>query len=211
MVTLYEIPIRDFIRVVKLYAHALKCWKFVAFGFINLWNVYFSGRYDDDRSNFVKMFFMNGGHGARGNGDGPGCLSFPSNVSNQPIEAFEHQVPMLVREKSLIPDSGGAGKYRGGNAQKLVFEVKSKNPMTMTIRHERIKYPPRGLMGGKPGASGPAGLPAGCWPARRPSADQPAARPAEPESGCQAEALPNGRRRGRVIAFSAEPSFSMNF
>ena len=119
-----------------------------------LWNVYFSGQYDDDRGNFVKMFFMNGGHGARGHGDGPGCLSFPSNVSNQPIEAFEHQVPMLVREKSFIPDSGGAGKYRGGNAQKLVFEARSKNPMTMTIRHERITFPPRGLMGGKPGDAG---------------------------------------------------------
>jgi len=119
-----------------------------------LWNVYFSGRYDDDRGNFVKMFFMNGGHGARGHGDGPGCLSFPSNVSNQPIEAFEHQVPMLVREKSFIPDSGGAGKFRGGNAQRLVFEARGDNPITMTIRHERISYPPRGLMGGLPGNAG---------------------------------------------------------
>ncbi|MEE1555874.1 MAG: hydantoinase B/oxoprolinase family protein, partial [Alphaproteobacteria bacterium] len=37
-----------------------------------LWNVYFAGRHDDDRGNFVKMFFMNGGHGGRANGDGPG-------------------------------------------------------------------------------------------------------------------------------------------
>ena len=29
-----------------------------------------------------------------------------------------------------------------------------RNPMTMTIRHERISYPPRGLMGGKAGAAG---------------------------------------------------------
>ncbi len=97
---------------------------------------------------------MNGGHGARSSGDGPGCLSFPSNVSNQPIEAFEHQVPMQVREKSFIPNSGGTGKYRGGNAQKIVFEAKSKYPVTMTIRHERITYPPRGLLGGKPGNAG---------------------------------------------------------
>jgi N-methylhydantoinase B len=119
-----------------------------------LWNVYFSGRHDDERGNFVKMFFMNGGHGARANGDGPGCLSFPSNVSNQPIEAFEHQVPMLVREKCFIADSGGAGRFRGGNAQRLVFEARGNNPITMTIRHERIHYPPRGLLGGKPGRAG---------------------------------------------------------
>ncbi|MDP7547789.1 MAG: hydantoinase B/oxoprolinase family protein [Alphaproteobacteria bacterium] len=119
-----------------------------------LWNVYFSGRHDDGRGNFVKMFFMNGGHGARSKGDGPGCLSFPSNVSNQPIEAFEHQVPMLVREKSFTADSGGAGKFRGGNAQRLLFEARADNPITMTIRHERIHYPARGLLGGKPGRAG---------------------------------------------------------
>ena len=119
-----------------------------------LWNVYFSGRHDDDRGSFVKMFFMNGGHGARPHGDGPGCLSFPSNVANQPIEAFEHQLPMLVREKAFVPDSGGAGKYRGGNAQRLVFEARSKYPITMTIRHERVRFPPRGLLGGQPGSPG---------------------------------------------------------
>jgi len=119
-----------------------------------LWNVYFSGRHDDDRGNFVKMFFMNGGHGARAHGDGPGCLSFPSNVSNQPVEAFEHQVPMLVREKSFVPDTGGAGKFRGGNAQRLVFDVRAQNPITMTIRHERVNFPPRGLLGGSAGTAG---------------------------------------------------------
>ena len=118
-----------------------------------LWNVYFSGVTDTGRR-FVKMFFMNGGHGARPNGDGPGCLSFPSNVSNQPIEAFEHQVPMLVTEKSLVPDTGGIGRYRGGNAQRIGFRCQSTQAVTMTIRHERVHYPPRGLLGGGAGAPG---------------------------------------------------------
>jgi N-methylhydantoinase B len=119
-----------------------------------LWNVYFAGKQPSGDGNFVKMFFMNGGHGARPNGDGPGCLSFPSNVSNQPIEAFEHQVPLLVTEKAFIPDSGGVGKYRGGNAQRIGFRSVSEHPVTMTIRHERVSYPPRGLMGGGPGSAG---------------------------------------------------------
>ncbi|HJP20324.1 MAG: hydantoinase B/oxoprolinase family protein [Alphaproteobacteria bacterium] len=118
-----------------------------------LWNVYFSGRDVRDEA-FVKMFFMNGGHGARASGDGPGCLSFPSNVSNQPIEAFEHQVPLLVTEKSLVPDSGGAGRFRGGNAQRIGFRSRSQHPVTMTIRHERTQYPPRGLLGGEAGSAG---------------------------------------------------------
>ena len=119
-----------------------------------LWNVYFAGQRERDGQRFVKMFFMNGGHGARANGDGPGVLSFPSNVSNQPVEAFEHQVPMVIEEKALIPDSGGAGRYRGGNAQRIRFRSVSTRPITMTIRHGRVTYPPRGLLGGNPGAPG---------------------------------------------------------
>ena len=119
-----------------------------------LWNVYFSGKIPSGEGIFVKMFFMNGGHGARPLGDGPGCLSFPSNVSNQPIEAFEHQVPLLVTEKTFVPNTGGTGKYRGGNAQRISFKSYSNQPMTMTIRHERINYPPRGLLGGKSGSPG---------------------------------------------------------
>ena len=119
-----------------------------------LWNVYFSGKKPNGDGNFVKMFFMNGCHGARSHGDGPGCLSFPSNVSNQPIEAFEHQAPLLVTEKALVPDTGGAGKYRGGNAQRIGFISRSDQPVTMTIRHERVGFPPRGLLGGEVGSVG---------------------------------------------------------
>ena len=118
-----------------------------------LWNVYFKGTDDSGRS-FVKMFFMNGGHGARPNGDGPGCLSFPSNVSNQPIELFEAQTPLLVTEKCFVPDTAGEGRHRGGDAQRLSFKSTADSPITMTIRHERIAYPPRGLLGGEDGAPG---------------------------------------------------------
>jgi N-methylhydantoinase B len=97
---------------------------------------------------------MNGGHGARPHQDGPACLSFPSNVATVPIEQFENSVPLLITEKSLITDSGGAGRFRGGPAQRLRFKVTSKQPITMTIRHERVKFPPRGLLGGMPGAPG---------------------------------------------------------
>ncbi len=119
-----------------------------------LWSVYFAGHLEAENEPFIKMFFMNGGHGARAHGDGPGCLSFPSNISNQPVEAFEHQVPMLVTEKALVPDSGGVGRYRGGTAQRLRFRSLSEHPITMTIRHERVDFPPRGLLGGLAGTTG---------------------------------------------------------
>ncbi len=119
-----------------------------------LWNVYFKGIDEKNNTPFVKMFFMNGGHGARPNGDGPGCLSFPSNVSNQPVELFEAQAPLLVTEKCFVPDTAGEGKFRGGDAQRLSFKSLATEPITMTIRHERITYPPRGLLGGQNGAAG---------------------------------------------------------
>jgi N-methylhydantoinase B len=117
-----------------------------------LWNVYFKGQHKGRP--FVKMFFMNGGHGARPTQDGPGCLSFPSNVSNQPIEQFENQVPLLVEEKALVPDTGGPGRFRGGNAQRLSFRATGDAPVQVVFRHERVDHPPRGLLGGMAGSGG---------------------------------------------------------
>ncbi|MGE0311510.1 MAG: hydantoinase B/oxoprolinase family protein [Lautropia sp.] len=118
-----------------------------------LWNVYFQGRQPDGRR-FVKMFFMNGGHGASARHDGAACLSFPSNVATVSIERFETSVPILIREKRLIPGSGGAGQFHGGCGQRISFEIVGDAPVTMTIRHERVKEPPRGLLGGHAGAPG---------------------------------------------------------
>ena len=86
--------------------------------------------------------------------DGPACLSFPSNVANQPIEQFENQIGLIVTEKSLIADSAGVGKFTGGAAQRLSFRSVATKPITAVLRHERVKYPPRGLLGGGPGAAG---------------------------------------------------------
>ena len=118
-----------------------------------IWNVYFKG-VDRSKRKFVKMFFMSGGYGARAISDGPSCLSFPTNVANSPIEQFENQAPMLVTEKSLLIDSGGAGLYRGGLGQRIAFQSLSPDPLTFMIRHERVKHPPRGFLGGLDGGAG---------------------------------------------------------
>ena len=118
-----------------------------------LWNVYFTGEHEDGRR-YVRMFFMNGGHGALPDRDGPACLSFPSNVATQAVEQFENAVPMLITEKELIPDSGGAGRTRGGLSQRLSFRVVGEKPVTATYRHERVQNPPRGILGGGAGRGG---------------------------------------------------------
>ena len=118
-----------------------------------LWNVYFTGEQPDGRR-YVRMFFMNGGHGALPMRDGPACLSFPSNVATQAVEQFENAVPMLLTEKDLIPDSGGAGRTRGGLSQRLSFRVVGNKPVTATYRHERVQNAPRGIVGGASGTGG---------------------------------------------------------
>ena len=44
--------------------------------------------------------------------------------------------------------------YRGGLGQRLSFQSLSPEPLTFMIRHERIKYPPRGFLGGIDGRLG---------------------------------------------------------
>ena len=61
---------------------------------------------------------------------------------------------MLLTEKRLIPDSGGAGRMRGGLSQRLTFEATGPKPVTVTYRHERVQNPPRGILGGLAGRPG---------------------------------------------------------
>jgi N-methylhydantoinase B len=117
------------------------------------WNVYFRGE-DRRGRRFVKMYFMSGGHGARAASDGPSVLSFPTNVANTPAEQFENDVPLLVTERRLMPDSGGAGRQRGGLGQRIAFRNIGMAPVRFMYRHERVLHPPRGLLGGEPGACG---------------------------------------------------------
>ena len=75
-----------------------------------------------------------------------------ANLSNVSIEAEESQFPMRVRCYGLIPNSGGAGKFRGGLAVEREWELLTPEA-NFTFRTDRRKFPPYGLFGGKPGQS----------------------------------------------------------
>ena len=100
------------------------------------------------------MFFVNGGLGAAAHRDGPPTLSFPSNVSNTPVEIMETVAPLRVLEKCLVPDSGGRGKHRGGLGQRIAFLNLSSRPLTTSFLAERTKFPATGLFGGGNAAPG---------------------------------------------------------
>lgn len=97
---------------------------------------------------------IGGGSGGRPTGDGvDGVHVNMTNTMNTPIEALEAYLPLRFDSYSLIPDSGGAGKYRGGCGIERSWSLLSSNA-TLSILAERTKNPPWGIKGGQPGALG---------------------------------------------------------
>jgi N-methylhydantoinase B len=72
---------------------------------------------------------------------------------NTPVEAVERQFPVRVERYEFIPDSGGAGKYRGSLAMRrdLRFLV---DKVSFARYGDRQKFQPFGLLGGKSGTVG---------------------------------------------------------
>jgi N-methylhydantoinase B len=102
---------------------------------------------------FVYLETLGGGMGGRPMKDGKdGVQVGITNTSNLPVEAIELEYPLLVEEYSLIPDSGGAGTYRGGLGLRRV--VRPLAPCLFNGVGERFRHQPWGLFGGMPGASG---------------------------------------------------------
>jgi N-methylhydantoinase B len=101
---------------------------------------------------FVSYESVKGGFGARPTKDGINAVaSTVSNMSNTPIEILEMSFPLRVEEYSLVPDSGGAGTYRGGLGVRRVWRVLERQSHA-AVCCERTVTPPFGLDGGNPGA-----------------------------------------------------------
>ncbi|MBI4185348.1 MAG: hydantoinase B/oxoprolinase family protein [Proteobacteria bacterium] len=102
--------------------------------------------------------FHNGGTGARPSLDGLSATAFPSGVRNVPVEITETVTPLVVWRKEFRPDSGGAGRFRGGLGQVMHIAHRAGAPFTLFARYDRIGHPPRGRAGGGSGAPGRVGL-----------------------------------------------------
>lgn len=118
-----------------------------------LWMFTLSGQ-KEGGERYATTFFLNGGQGGAFGKAGVSCLSFPSNISNTPVELIEATTPVRFIEKSLVPESSGGGEFPGGAGQRVRFEVLSKYPMRAAFLAERIRNAPRGIAGGRAGASG---------------------------------------------------------
>lgn len=106
-----------------------------------------------DEKSFAYYETIGGGMGARHNKDGiDGVHTHMSNTLNTPIEALEMTYPFLVTEYSLIANSGGKGKYRGGLG--IARSIQVLTDCTVSIQSERRKFAPYGLFGGGEGRKG---------------------------------------------------------
>jgi N-methylhydantoinase B len=96
----------------------------------------------------------NGGTGARPHTDGLSATAYPSGVFGSQVEITEAVAPVVMWRRELRPDSGGAGKYRGGLGQRIEMTSSNGAPFIVFLSVERLKFPALGRMGGQPGAPG---------------------------------------------------------
>ncbi len=95
-----------------------------------------------------------GGGGGRQLKDGLDCYSQGiHNLANTPIEMIELTYPLRVTRYELLPDTGGAGRHRGGLGVRRDLEFLDKSG-TLETQFDKFKVEPFGLFGGKPGATG---------------------------------------------------------
>lgn len=94
-----------------------------------------------------------GGVGARGDKDGLEAMASPWNGTNMPVELQEFICPILVERVAFVPDSAGAGKFRGGSG--LRKDIRMLGPGgALTNLGDRHVYRPYGLNGGGSGRLG---------------------------------------------------------
>jgi len=104
---------------------------------------------------WVTLLYEFGGIGARSGSDGPdatGCFFLGGRSVIPQLEPLEAQYPMRAVYARLAPDSGGAGRWRGGLGVELCVELTAA--ARLTVRGDRMLGPPPGALGGGPGLGG---------------------------------------------------------
>jgi len=122
-----------------------------------LWNFQASARQaspDDPKPPVELLMFNSGGSGARPALDGLTATAFPSGVRTMSAEATEQIGPIIIWRKEIRPDSGGAGKQRGGLGQILEVGPTDGYRFEFSAMFDRVANPARGRHGGENGQPG---------------------------------------------------------
>jgi N-methylhydantoinase B len=119
-------------------------------GFSHWSNPIIGGIDDRNGAPFIHYDLIFGGYGARSTADGTEALAPVINCANIPVEVHETYNPIVIRCLELIPDSGGAGKYRGGCGMRKDLEIRTGTAV-LTLLGDRHMTAPYGLFGGQSG------------------------------------------------------------
>jgi N-methylhydantoinase B len=102
---------------------------------------------------WVMFCFFGGGLGGNPETDGLNHGNNPiSTATIPPVEILESLYPVMFTQWALRPDSGGAGRHRGGLGAIYEVEALADGGAEVFLLGERAKYPPFGVNGGKPAA-----------------------------------------------------------
>jgi N-methylhydantoinase B len=97
---------------------------------------------------WVMFSFFGGGHGGHANGDGLNHGNAPiSTATIPPLEILEAAYPVRFTQWALRPDSGGAGRHRGGLGAIYEIELLEKEA-DVFLFGERGRFAPPGIAGG---------------------------------------------------------------
>jgi N-methylhydantoinase B len=112
----------------------------------------FFGKDPETGKNFIAQSIESGGWGGRPTEDGEDASMSvcQGDVRNAPIETMELKTPVLILERSLREDSGGAGKFRGGLGVRTRARSLVEGRWNAGGGGGRVKCPPWGLWGGMP-------------------------------------------------------------
>ncbi|WP_293897674.1 hydantoinase B/oxoprolinase family protein [Phenylobacterium sp.] len=119
-----------------------------AAGFSSSPHLMFSGF--DKTGEWFQLFQIGfGGIPGRPFGDGADGHSLWPGFTNVPNEFLERYFPMIIERYESVADSGGAGRYRGGNGIHMTYRFTESG--TIAIHDDRWFIPPWGVNGGEPG------------------------------------------------------------
>lgn len=105
------------------------------------------------RRRFICIDGVGGGMGGRDGHDGMDAVQInTNNIPNLPAEILESEYPIRVERYELVPDTGGAGQYRGGLATRKDFRMLAE--VSFIAHADRHDYAPWGMAGAEEGARG---------------------------------------------------------
>ena len=119
-----------------------------AAGFSSSPHLMYSGR--DKKGEWFQLFQIGfGGIPGKPFGDGPDGHSLWPGFTNVPNEFLERYFPLRIERYEALADTGGAGRFRGGNGIHMSYRFLAAG--TVSIHDDRWFTYPWGVNGGKPG------------------------------------------------------------